>query len=140
MVPLAGLVDVAVLRLDRVADPIGHVGAGPVREAERLGGCQRLDGRVGAALELRRREHPGEQVDRLDAGEDPRAGLLNLGQLVAEEHEERLDHHVGALQDRRRRDGDRRAASCPTVQTPTSPEVADDEYGRRRFITLAPSR
>ena len=28
----------------------------------------------------------------------------------------------------------------PTVQTPTSPDVADDEYGRRRFIAFAPSR
>ena len=28
----------------------------------------------------------------------------------------------------------------PTVHTPTSPDVADDEYGSRRFITLAPSR
>ena len=28
----------------------------------------------------------------------------------------------------------------PTVQTPTSPPLADDEYGRRRFIGRAPSR
>ena len=28
----------------------------------------------------------------------------------------------------------------PTVQTPTSPPLADDEYGSRRFIGLAPSR
>ena len=28
----------------------------------------------------------------------------------------------------------------PTVQTPTSPSLADDEYGSRRFIAEAPSR
>ena len=28
----------------------------------------------------------------------------------------------------------------PTVQTPTSPSLADDEYGSRRFIVEAPSR
>ena len=60
---------------------------------------QHLDGGVGALLQLLGREHAGEQVDRLDAGEDPRSRLLDLGQLVAEEHEERLDDHVGALED-----------------------------------------
>ena len=57
VVPLPGLVDVAVLRLDRVADPVGDVGAGAVREAQRARRRQRLDGRVGAALELVGREH-----------------------------------------------------------------------------------
>ena len=28
----------------------------------------------------------------------------------------------------------------PTVHTPTSPDVADEEYGSRRFITRAPNR
>ena len=99
MVPLAGAVDIAVLGLARVADPVGHVGAGVAREAECACGREELERDVGAPLQLLGREHPGEEVDRLDTGEDPRPGPLDLGQLVAEEQEEGLDDHVGALED-----------------------------------------
>ena len=57
-----------------------------------------------------------------------------------EEHEERLHHHVRVLEHVDRRAGGRDSGVLPTVHTPTSPDVADDEYGSRRFITLAPSR
>jgi hypothetical protein len=115
VVPLPRLVHVAVLRLDRIADPVGDVRAGAVREAEIPRRRERLDGRVRAALEVLVREHPREQVDRLDAGEDASACALDLGQLVGEEQEQRLDDHVGALQDLDRRPvaGERRLADRP---------------------------
>ena len=140
VIPLTRAVDVAVLGFHGIADAVGHIGARAVREAQRARSAECLDGRVGAALQLLRREHAREQVDRLDAREDPRPRCLDLGELVGEEHEQRLDDHVHALEnvDRRTVAGERRLADRPHADLSPARRrrVREPEVHRPRTETL----
>ncbi len=99
VIPAARDVGVAVLRHHRVgAELVGHVGAGGVREAERLGVTEQLLAGLDAAALVERREQPLEVVDRLDAQEHARAGLLDLDLLAGEQQEHEVDHEVGLLE------------------------------------------
>ena len=82
VIPAARRVGVAVLRHDGVvAELVGHIGAGGVREAERLGRGQELLAGLDAPALVEGREEAGEVVDRLDAEQHAGAGLLDLDLL-----------------------------------------------------------
>ena len=98
VIPPARGVDEAILLLHGVADPIGHVRACLVREAEDACLGEELRRDVRPPAQLGGREQAREEIDRLDAGEDARTGTLDLGQLLGEQEKQRLHHHVGALE------------------------------------------
>jgi hypothetical protein len=100
VIPLTRLVREPVLADGRVrAELVDNIRAGGVRETERAGLREELEGDVDATLELQRGEEPREDVDRLDARENPRPRRLDLNELLRVQEEHHVDDHVG-LHDR----------------------------------------
>ena len=107
-------------------DAVRDVSSGAARDAQGPRGGEELDRPLHAARKLSGREEAGQDVDGLDAGDDPCPRLLDLHQLLRVEQEHHVDDDVGLLErlHRRRVPRERRGAHRP------DPHLASDAQRR----------